>query len=121
MKQVKLFKPDTFSEFKSELKKALKKFSKETGVDVEINRGAYRNTSATIELKAVIHGKDTFESEYCYAMTGAKIGDIINIPQLGKVKITDYVTRRPKYPVSVTCLGNNKNYKLQAGMIEAYI
>ena len=121
MKQVKLFKPDTFSEFKSELKKALEKFSKETGVDVEINRGAYRNTSATIELSAVIHGKQTFESEYCYQMTGAKIGDIINIPQLGKVKITNYVTRRPKYPVSVTCLENNKQYKLQADMVEAYI
>ena len=121
MKQVKLFKSETFSEFKSELKKVLEKFSKESGVDIEIKRGAYRNTSATLELKAVIHGKDTFESEYCYAMTGAKIGDIINIPKLGKVKITDYVTRRPKYPVSVTCLKSNKNYKLQAGMIEAYI
>jgi hypothetical protein len=121
MKQVKLFKSGTFSEFKSELNKVLEKFSKETGVDVEIKRGAYRTTSATIELKAVIHGKDTFESEYCYAMTGAKIGDIINIPKLGKVKITDYVTRRPKYPVSVTCLKSNKDYKLQADMVEAYI
>tara|TARA_B100000809_G_scaffold239330_1_gene260794 strand:- start:5 stop:370 length:366 start_codon:yes stop_codon:yes gene_type:complete len=121
MDKVKIFKRNTFSEFKSELKKVLEKFSKETGVDVKISRGAYRTTSATIELKAVIHGKDTFESEYCYAMTGAKIGDVINIPQLGKVKITDYVTRRPKYPVSVTCLKSNKDYKLQAGMIEAYI
>jgi hypothetical protein len=121
MKQVKLFKSGTFPEFKSELNKVLEKFSKESGVDIEIKRGAYRNTSATIELKAVIHGKDTFESEYCYAMTGAKIGDIINIPKLGKVKITDYVTRRPKYPVSVTCLKNNKNYKIQADMVEAYI
>lgn len=121
MKQVKLFKKDTFPEFKSELKKVLEKFSKDIGVDVEIRRGAYRNTSATIHLSAVIHGLDTFESERCYALTGARIGDIINIPQLGDVKITDYVTRRPKYPVSVTCLKNNKQYKLQAGMIEAYI
>ena len=121
MDKVELFKSDTFHEFKSELKKVLEKFSKESGVDIEIKRGAYRNTSATIELSAVIHGKQTFESEYCYQMTGAKIGDIINIPQLGKVKITNYVTRRPKYPVSVTCLENNKQYKLQADIVEAYI
>ena len=121
MKQVKLFKPDSFPYFKSELNKALEKFSKESGVDINIKRGAYRTTSATIELTATIHGKETFESERCYALTGARIGDVINIPNLGEVKITDYVTRRPKYPVSVTCLNNNKQYKIQADMVEAYI
>jgi len=121
MEKVDIFEKSTFPEFKSELAKVLKKFSNEIGVDVEIKRGAYRTTSCTIELSAVIQGKDTFENELCYTMTGAKIGDIINIPQLGEVKITDFVQRRSKYPVSVTCLKNNKSYKMEAGMVEAYI
>ena len=118
MKKIKEFNKATLVEFRNELNDLLAKYEKKSVVELQSKGIRYTSNTITVSVEGKLTGTQSKDVKALELFTKFKENDIIDINQLGKVKVVGYNVKAKKYPYIVEAT-NGKQYKLSHNQVEA--